>query len=621
MHVFGGTSAFVGHVMLGRRSMRPANGGILPGLEQGEQSPARPYVAGLPQRQYAGGRDPKGGAGTPAQALSGHQVPKRCGSVDVELQDLAEQDQEETDLLKPAGGWPRRFENPDRDEVEFGAITYLQVAGMFSLWVGWYGFNAGSTLAMDGQAALAAGIIAWNTTMAAASGGFGAYLYCCIFHKHLDQGIVSNGVLTGLVAITASCDVATPGSAATVGFVGGLVVFPLASYCMKVMHLDDPVNAISLHMFGGLFGLLATAFCRPDCEMLAMYGGGHASQARFCLDGHDAGRQMVAQLWGAATELAFGGVSFALVWGLFAVSERTRAHEVELLAKAEQLLHQMVTPEPHEGAAAEWERIVSRSPLARHPPPARPRPRLLPAGRARRPLAVAAGAAAGARREGGDRPGEGGAGCLPRAGGPPMPAAARAGAAAAAHLPGRRALGPGHSRSGRRASVRRRARRAAPPGEGARGRGLHALAAEARGARADPAGEEPGSDPGGPHAGRPPRQLAQAAPTERARALPRGPGRQQQPGVLQRATQLRPEGFEFAQLHQAGFGATQPRQAGLESAQLHQASFGATQLDQVGFEFTQLHHAGVDASELHQAGFRLQAAAPSRPRFIAMQLR
>ena len=97
--------------------------------------------------------------------------------------------------------------DPDRDEGEFGAITYLQVAAMFSLWVGCYGFNAGSTLAMDGQAALAAGIIAWNPTMAAASGGFGAYLYCCILHKHLDLGIMSNGLLTGLGAITASCGV------------------------------------------------------------------------------------------------------------------------------------------------------------------------------------------------------------------------------------------------------------------------------------------------------------------------------------------------------------------------------------------------------------------------------
>ncbi|CAK0838747.1 unnamed protein product [Prorocentrum cordatum] len=362
VHFLGGTSALVGNLMLGRRIMRPENGGILPGLEQRARSPAH-----TPTRSYASGDYyRKSGAGTPSPAAtSGPPITDHDASVAMELQDLAEQDQEEKDLLMPAGGWPRRFDNSGRDEVEFEPITYLQVAGMFTLWVGWYGFNSGSTLALDRQATLAASIIAWNTTVAAASGGFGAYLYCLIFRKRLDLGCMCNGVLTGLVSITASCDVATPGAASTVGFVGGLVVFPLGSHCMKTMHLDDPVDAVSLHMFGGFFGLLATAFCRPDCEMLAHFGGGHPSQAQFCREGHDIGRQMVAQLWGALTELVISGGSFALVWGFFAVSERTRAHEVEHLAKAEQLLHQMVTPDPQEGAAAEWEHIVRRSPLAR----------------------------------------------------------------------------------------------------------------------------------------------------------------------------------------------------------------------------------------------------------------
>ncbi|CAK0862922.1 unnamed protein product [Prorocentrum cordatum] len=370
VHALGGTSALVGNLMLGRRIMRPENGGLLPGLEQRElrkQQQRQKNPSGSPPRPHGRSReDRKRGAGTRARTEPGHLAPKRGDGVDVELAGLAEQDLEETDLLRPAGGWPRRFEDAGRDEVEFRAITHMQVNGMFALWIGWYGFNAGSTLTMDKQAALAAGLIAWNTTVAGASGGFGAYLYCCIFRKHLDLAYMSNGVLTGLVTVTASCDVATPGSAAAVGFLGGMAVFPLASRCMKAMHLDDPVDAISLHLGGGLFGLLATALCRPDCEMLSRSGGGQASQTRFCLEGHDAGKQMVAQLWGALVLVAFCGASFALIWGFFAVSERTRALEVEHLVEAEQLLHRMVTPEePHENAEAQWERIVGRSPLAR----------------------------------------------------------------------------------------------------------------------------------------------------------------------------------------------------------------------------------------------------------------
>eukprot|EP00438_Fugacium_kawagutii_P035830 Skav204705 [mRNA] locus=scaffold1632:50735:63515:+ [translate_table: standard] len=83
------------------------------------------------------------------------------------------------------------------------------------------GFNTGGRL------------VAWNTTVAAAAGGFGSYLYLYGFRLNLDVGFLCNGVLSGLVSITACCDVSTPLTAMLIGLLAGLIVYPMASNGMR----------------------------------------------------------------------------------------------------------------------------------------------------------------------------------------------------------------------------------------------------------------------------------------------------------------------------------------------------------------------------------------------------
>ncbi|CAK0810493.1 unnamed protein product [Prorocentrum cordatum] len=351
VHLVGGTGALVGNLILGRRIMQPEQGhfGAF-GFEQGQHNLA------------LGDAFRSGAAGAPGGDQSGEQA-------------LEEKDENDV-LLKQGGGWPRRFDNLDRDRVEFMPLGYLQVTGMFTLWVGWYGFNAGSTLAMDPSAATAAGVIAWNTTMAAAMGGFGAFLSCCFFRERLDVGFISNGVLTGLVSITASCDVASTGDAAVLGLLSGLVVYPLSSYGLQVLRVDDPVDAVPVHLFGGLLGVFAVGLCQPDCVALESLGGGQAEQQRFCLEEHDVRRQMLAQVWGSLLELSFAAGCALVVWGFLAVSECARALEGDLLERACELLRAPagVAPPPQgaapeagqaESAAMALRAIAKESPLAR----------------------------------------------------------------------------------------------------------------------------------------------------------------------------------------------------------------------------------------------------------------
>merc|ERR1712125_180770 len=101
--------------------------------------------------------------------------------------------------------------------------------GMFILWVGWYGFNAGSTLGVSGGGAALASRVAWNTTLAAASGGMGTYLYCYCIRNVLDVGFICNGVIAGLVSITGACDVATESTSLMIGLIAGLILYPASS--------------------------------------------------------------------------------------------------------------------------------------------------------------------------------------------------------------------------------------------------------------------------------------------------------------------------------------------------------------------------------------------------------
>lgn len=131
------------------------------------------------------------------------------------------------------------------------------ILGVMILWLGWWGFNGGSTLAFNEDVVK----IILNTNLAAASACFSAYLHANHFQKSKDliEKIIG-GSLTGLVAITACCNIVSPTSSVIIGLLAGLVHNYSYVWVGEKLKLDDPVGAIPVHGFGGLFGTLCVAF-------------------------------------------------------------------------------------------------------------------------------------------------------------------------------------------------------------------------------------------------------------------------------------------------------------------------------------------------------------------------
>ncbi len=127
--------------------------------------------------------------------------------------------------------------------------------GGFILWLGWFGFNAGSTLQADSSL----GKIALNTHLAACAGAVGTFLAQTLMRKPVLLTHTINGSLGGLVAITAGCATMSPTYAVITGLLGGVLVI-LGSYLLELLQLDDAVGAIPVHGFAGVWGTLAAGF-------------------------------------------------------------------------------------------------------------------------------------------------------------------------------------------------------------------------------------------------------------------------------------------------------------------------------------------------------------------------
>ena len=125
--------------------------------------------------------------------------------------------------------------------------------GVFMLWFGWYGFNGGSVLSAD------AGLVSLvfvTTSLAAAAGAIGAFFTSYLLFKSHDLSMVLNGILGGLVGITAGADVMSPGSAIIIGLISGVII-PFSVQFFDRLKLDDPVGATSVHLMCGIWGTLA----------------------------------------------------------------------------------------------------------------------------------------------------------------------------------------------------------------------------------------------------------------------------------------------------------------------------------------------------------------------------
>ncbi|MBK6389166.1 MAG: ammonium transporter [Saprospiraceae bacterium] len=146
----------------------------------------------------------------------------------------------------------------------------LAAVGAFILWFGWFGFNPGSTLGAVGKWDLIAHVAA-NTFLASAAGGVSTMIYTYFRYGQIDITMVINGVLAGLVAITAGCNLVNPLSAILTGLIAGILV-DLAVVWIDRKGIDDPVGAIAVHGCNGLFGTLAVGLFATEKGLFT--GGG-----------------------------------------------------------------------------------------------------------------------------------------------------------------------------------------------------------------------------------------------------------------------------------------------------------------------------------------------------------
>jgi Amt family ammonium transporter len=168
--------------------------------------------------------------------------------------------------------------------------------GCFILAFGWFGFNPGSTLGASAGGNLRIGTIAVDTMLAGCTGTIGAILYMWMFKGKPDASMAGNGILAGLVAITAPSGYVSTFGAAIIGFVAGILVCLSCSFIESFMKVDDPVGAISVHGSCGLWGVLSVGLFADGTASYAsvkglFYGGGAG--------------QLAAQLVGISTLIGF----------------------------------------------------------------------------------------------------------------------------------------------------------------------------------------------------------------------------------------------------------------------------------------------------------------------------
>ena len=174
-------------------------------------------------------------------------------------------------LLGPRKG---KYDEAGNSKPILGANLPLATLGTFILWMGWFGFNGGSVLAMASkESADAVAMVFVNTNAAAAGGVIAALLFAKIWFGKTDLTMALNGALAGLVAITAGPDTPSALVATLIGAVGGVIVVLSIVWFDRKLRIDDPVGAISVHGVVGLWGLLAVPLTNSDVTFFAQIVG------------------------------------------------------------------------------------------------------------------------------------------------------------------------------------------------------------------------------------------------------------------------------------------------------------------------------------------------------------
>jgi len=221
------------------------------------------------------------------------------------------------------GAWvlgPRfgRFNKDGSPNVIGGHSMPLVTIGVFILWFGWFGFNAGSTLGMDEPGVVAR--IAINTALAPSMAAIAAMIFAWLRYGKPDLSLVLSGALAGLVGITAPCAVVSPSASLWIGLVAGILVIYGIEWLNK-LQIDDPVGAFPVHGLCGIWGTLAvglfgqTALGSPASGVF--YGGGFG--------------QLGIQLLGVVACLGFVAITMWIVFkAIDAVIGLRVSHETEL---------------------------------------------------------------------------------------------------------------------------------------------------------------------------------------------------------------------------------------------------------------------------------------------------
>jgi Amt family ammonium transporter len=160
-----------------------------------------------------------------------------------------------------------------------GHNQILATLGVFILWFGWFGFNGGSQLAWGGADATGASNVVLITNLAAAAGGLGALITTWIWYGKPNLAQTLNGVLAGLVSITAGCGNMTTGGAVLAGLIGGIIVVFSIEIIEKKLKIDDAIGAASVHGVAGAWGTLVIGLWGVDGETgIGLFNGGGAAQ-------------------------------------------------------------------------------------------------------------------------------------------------------------------------------------------------------------------------------------------------------------------------------------------------------------------------------------------------------
>jgi Amt family ammonium transporter len=174
----------------------------------------------------------------------------------------------------------------------------MAMVGCFILAFGWFGFNAGSTLA-GGD--LRIGVIATNTMLASAAGAFSSLLYMWFRYGKPDISMAANGLLAGLVAITAPCAFVNSVSAVIIGLVAGIILCMSVFFVERTLKVDDPVGAVSVHGVNGAWGLISLGLFADGTYGDGFNGVAGTVKGLF----YGGGSQFVAELIGVLTNFIF----------------------------------------------------------------------------------------------------------------------------------------------------------------------------------------------------------------------------------------------------------------------------------------------------------------------------